>query len=169
MDGYIDAALLGPEEKFAIGQPVPHTEDSVLLRGKGRYADDVKLPGQANTVMTRRHIAHGMVRGIETAAARTVPGVLAICTAADLARAGIGPLLPRQVINNRYGTPMLSPVHYALPSDKVRYVSEAVAAVVVETVAVGRDAAELVVLDIDPLPAITWQVFLASAATRSGS
>ena len=155
MDDYIDPALLEPEEKFAIGQPVPRSEDPVLLRGEGHYADDISLPGQAYAVMVRSHIAHGVIRGIETAAARAMPGVLAVYTAAELAKAGIGPLPPRQVMKNRDGTPMLSPTHYALPSDKVRYVGEAVAAVIAETVAEAKDAAEMVVVDIDPLPAVT--------------
>ena len=155
MDDYIDPALLEPEEKFAIGQPVPRSEDPVLLRGEGHYADDISLPGQAYAVMVRSHIAHGVIRGIDTAAARTMPGVLAIYTAADLAKGGVGPLPARQVMNNRDGTPMLTPTHYALPSDKVRHVGEAVAAVVAETVAQAKDAAESVTVDIDPLPAVT--------------
>ncbi len=155
MDDYIDPALLGPEEKFAIGQPVPRAEDPVLLRGAGHYADDISLPGQAYAVMVRSHLAHGRIRGIDTAAARAMPGVLAVYTAADLERGGIGPLPPRQVMNGRDGKPMLMPTHYALPKDKVRYVGEAVSVVVAETQAQARDAAELVGLEIDPLPAVT--------------
>jgi aerobic carbon-monoxide dehydrogenase large subunit len=155
MDDYIDPALLGPEEKFAIGQPVPRAEDPVLLRGEGHYADDISLSGQAYAVMVRSHIAHGIIRGIDTAAALEMPGVLAVYTAAELAQGGIGPLPARQVMNNRDGTPMLMPTHYALPPDKVRYVGEAVAAVIAETVAEAKDAAELVTIDVDPLPAVT--------------
>src|SRR5271155_2467370 len=155
MDDYIDPGLLEPEEKFAIGQPVPRSEDPVLLRGEGHYADDIHLSGQAYAVMVRSHLAHGLIRGIDTAAARAMPGVLAVYTAADLAKGGIGPLPERQGMKNRDGTPMLAPIHYALPSDKVRHVGEAVAAVIAETVAQAKDAAELVVLDIDSLPAVT--------------
>src|SRR5271163_2548121 len=155
MDDYIDPALLEPEEKFAIGQPVPRSEDPVLLRGEGHYADDINLPGQAYAVMVRSHLAHGLIREIDTAAARAMPGVLAVYTAADLAKGGIGPLPERQVMRNRDGTPMLAPIHYALPSDKVRHVGEAVAAVIAETVAAAKDAAEMVVVDIDPLLAVT--------------
>ena len=155
MDDYIDPALLGPEEKFAIGQPVPRSEDPVLLRGEGRYADDISLPGQAYAVMVRSHTAHGVLRGIDAAPARAMPGVLAVYTADELAKGGIGPLPPRQVMKNRDGTPMLSPTHYALPSDKVRYVGEALAAVVAETVEQAKDAAELVTVDLDALPAVT--------------
>ncbi|HTV46167.1 MAG TPA: xanthine dehydrogenase family protein molybdopterin-binding subunit [Stellaceae bacterium] len=155
MDDYIDPALLGPEEKFAIGQPVPRSEDPVLLRGEGHYSDDISLPGQAYAVMVRSPVAHGVLRGIDTAAAKAMPGTLAVYTAADLLAAGIGPLPERQVMNNRDGTPMLAPTRYALPSDRVRHVGEAVAAVVARTAAEARDAAEAVVLDIDPLPAVT--------------
>ncbi len=163
MDDYIDPTLLGPEEKFAIGQPVPRSEDPVLLRGQGHYADDISLPGQAYAVMVRSHLAHGVIRGIDTAAARAMPGVLAICTAAELAQGGVGPLPPRQVMKNHDGTPMLTPIRHALPSDKVRHVGEAVAAIIAETVAQAKDAAELVVLDIEPLPAVT-EPALADAA-----
>jgi aerobic carbon-monoxide dehydrogenase large subunit len=155
MDDYVDPMLFETEEKFAIGQPVPRCEDPVLLRGEGHYADDISLPGQAHAVMVRSQLAHGVIRGIETRAARALPGVLAVYTAADLAAGGIGPLPPRQVMNNRDGTPMLTPTHYALPADKVRHVGEAVAAVVAESVALAKDAAELVVVETDALPAVT--------------
>src|SRR5947207_9585139 len=155
MNDYIDASDLGFDEKFAIGQPVPRSEDPVLLRGAGHYSDDVSLPGQAYAVMLRSAYAHGVIRRIDTAAARAMPGVLAIYTAADLAKGGIGALPPRQVMNNRDGTPMLSPVRHALATDKVRYVGEAVAAVIAGSVAGAKDAAEAVIVDIDPLPAVT--------------
>ena len=141
MDDYVDETMF-ELDRFAIGQPVPRSEDPVLLRGEGHYADDVSLPGQAYAVMVRSAYAHGVIRHIDTAAARAMPGVLAIYTAADLAAAGIGPLAPRQVMKNRDGTPMLSPVRHALATDRVRYVGEAVAAVVAETLAQAKDAAE---------------------------
>jgi aerobic carbon-monoxide dehydrogenase large subunit len=155
MDDYIDPALLGPEEKFAIGQPVPRSEDPVLLKGAGHYADDINLPGQAYAVMVRSHIAHGVIRGIDTAEARAMPGVLAVYTATELEQAGIGSLPARQVMNNRDGTPMLMPTHYALPPEKVRHVGEAVAAVIAETLAQAKDAAEMVSVDVEALPAVT--------------
>jgi carbon-monoxide dehydrogenase large subunit len=155
MDDHIDPNALGFDERFAIGQPVPRSEDPVLLRGEGRYCDDVSLPGQAYAVMVRSPHAHGVIRRIDGTAARAMPGVLAIYTAADLAAGGIGPLPPRQIMNNRDGTPMLSPVRYALATDKVRHVGEAVAAIVAESVASAKDAAEAIVVEIDPLPAVT--------------
>ena len=155
MDDAIDPNAWAQDERFAIGQPVPRSEDPVLLRGEGRYCDDISLPGQAYAVMVRGRHAHGVIRGIHATAARAMPGVLAVYTAADLAAGGIGPLPPRQVMNNRDGTPMRSPVRYALAIDKVRHVGEAVAAVIAQTIDAAKDAAEAVEVEIDPLPAVT--------------
>jgi carbon-monoxide dehydrogenase large subunit len=154
MDDYVDETMLDLD-RFAIGQPVPRSEDPILLRGEGHYADDISLPRQAYAVMVRSHFAHGVIRKIDTAIARGMPGVLGVYTAADLEAAGIGPLPPRQVMNNRDGTPMLSPVRYALATGKVRHVGEAIAAVVGETLAQAKDAAEAVHVEIEPLPAVT--------------
>jgi aerobic carbon-monoxide dehydrogenase large subunit len=154
MDDYVDPTML-ELDRFAIGQPVPRSEDPVLLRGEGHYADDVSLPGQAYAVMVRSGHAHGILREIDAAAARAMPGVLAVYTAAELAAGGVGPLEPRQVLKNRDGTPMLTPIRHALATDKVRYVGEAVAAVIAESVAAAKDAAEAVEVDIAPLPAVT--------------
>src|SRR5215831_7690188 len=96
-----------------------------------------------------------VIRSTDTSAAREMPGVLAVYTAAELAAGGIGPLPARQVMNNRHGTPMLQPVRTVLAADKVRHVGEAVAAVIAESVAAAKDAAEAVVVDIDQLPAVT--------------
>jgi aerobic carbon-monoxide dehydrogenase large subunit len=155
MNDYIDASDLGFDERFAVGQPVPRSEDPVLLRGEGRYSDDVSLPKQAYAVMLRSTHAHGVIRRIDTSAARALPGVLAIYTAADLEKGGIGPLPARQIMNNRDGTPMLTPVRHALATDKVRHVGEGLAAIVAETVAAAKDAAEAIIVDIDPLPAVS--------------
>src|SRR5438105_2140238 len=155
MNDVIGTTDLGFDDRFAVGQPVPRSEDPVLLRGEGHYADDISLPRQAYAVMVRSHYAHGVIRHIDIAAARAMPGVLAVYTAAELAAGGIGPLPPRQVMSNRDGTPMLTPVRYALATDKVRHVGEAVAAVVADTVAAAKDAAEAVVVDIEPLAAVS--------------
>src|SRR5437588_9429173 len=154
MDDFVDPILL-ELDRYAIGQPVPRSEDPVLVSGKGRFTDDIDLPGQAYCAIVRSHYAHGIIRGIGTAAARGMSGVLGVYTAANLESGGIGPLPPRQVMNNRDGTPMLSPVRYALATDKVRYVGDAVAAVIAESVTAAKDAADAVIVDIDPLPAVT--------------
>jgi carbon-monoxide dehydrogenase large subunit len=154
MDDFVDPTLLDLD-RFAIGQPVPRSEDPVLVSGRGQFTDDVNLAGQAYAVIVRSGHAHGVIRGIHTAAARGMAGVLGVYTAADLKAAGIGPLPPRQVMNNRDGTPMRSPIRYALATDKVLYVGDPIAAVVAETAAAAKDGAEAVVVDIDPLPAVT--------------
>jgi aerobic carbon-monoxide dehydrogenase large subunit len=150
-------------EKFAVGQSVPRSEDPALLRGAGRYTDDVNLPDQVYAVMVRSRNAHGIIRGIDTDAARKMPGVLGIYTAADLA--GYGPLKCVVPFSNRDGSPMRKPWRGALAKDKVRYVGDPVAIVVAETVLAAKDAAEAVRIDIDPLPAVTF----AEDAARAGA
>jgi carbon-monoxide dehydrogenase large subunit len=164
MDDFVDTTLLDLD-RFAVGQPVPRSEDPVLVSGTGRFTDDFNFAGQAYAVIVRSHYAHGIIRNIDASTARKMPGVLGVYTAADLAAGGFGPLPPRQVMNNRDGTPMLSPIRYSLATDKVRYVGEAIAAVIAETLAEAKDAAEAVVVDIDPLPAVTT----ASAAAAPGA
>src|SRR6516165_10266602 len=117
-------------KKFAVGQPVPRTEDPVLVQGWGRYADDVSLPGQAYAVMVRSRHAHGVIKGIDMAAAQAMPGVLAVVTGADLAAAGYGTLKCVVPLKNRDGTPMRKPPRPALAMDKVRFVGDPVACVI---------------------------------------
>jgi aerobic carbon-monoxide dehydrogenase large subunit len=140
-------------EKFAIGQSVPRKEDPMLLRGRGHYTDDVSLPGQAYAVMVRSQNAHGVIRGIDTEAAKKMPGVLGVYTAADLK--GYGPLKCVVPFNNRDGSPMKKPLREALAVGKVRYVGDPVAFVVAETVNAAKDAAEAVNVDIEALPSVT--------------
>lgn len=141
--------------QFGIGQPVSRMEDPVLLRGEGRYTDDVSLPDQAYAAFVRSPHAHGFIAGIDTEAARAMPGVLAVYTASDLAPMGYGPLKCLFAFQNRDGSPMARPLRHALASDKVRFVGDPVAVVIAETTHQARDAAEAVALDIDPLPAVT--------------
>jgi aerobic carbon-monoxide dehydrogenase large subunit len=139
--------------KFAVGQSVPRVEDPQLLRGKGRYTDDVSLPGQAYMVMVRSSVAHGTIRGIDMAAAQKMPGVLGVYSSAELK--GYGTLKCIVALPNRDGTPLRKPRREALAVGKVRYVGDPIACVVAETVAQAKDAAEAVTVDIDPLPVIT--------------
>jgi aerobic carbon-monoxide dehydrogenase large subunit len=142
-------------QKFGVGQPVRRKEDDTLVRGRGKYTDDFDLPGQAYAWIVRSSHAHGVIRGIDTSAAKTMPGVLGVWTGADLASANYGPYTCGLPLKNRDGTPLLQTNRTALMSDKVRYVGDPVAFVVAETLAQARDAGEAVVLDIDPLPAVT--------------
>lgn len=153
MDVFDDVSL--SLMKFGVGQPVPRKEDPTLLRGKGRYTDDVNLAGQAHAVMVRSPVAHGVLRGIDIEAASVMPGVLAILTAADLDAAGFGPLRCPMNLPQRDGSPMKTPPRPSLAVGKVRYVGEAVACVVAETAVQAKDAAEAVELDIEALPAVT--------------
>src|SRR6267378_812371 len=142
-------------QKFGVGQPVRRKEDDTLVRGKGKYTDDFNLPGQAYAWMVRSTHAHGILRGIDTSAARTMPGVLGVWTGADLAASNYGPYTCGLPLKNRDGTPLLQTNRTALMTDKVRYVGDPVAFVVAETLAQARDAAEAAVVEIDPLPAVT--------------
>src|SRR6266446_1956289 len=153
MDAFDDTSLA--LMKFGVGQPVPRKEDPTLLRGEGRYTDDVSLPGQAHAVMVRSRVAHGVLKGIDTQAASVLPGVLAILTHADLEAAGFGPLKCPLNIPQRDGSPMKTPPRPSLAKGRVRFVGEAVACVVAETAVQAKDAAEAVELDIEELPAVT--------------
>ena len=153
------------EEKYAVGQPVPRKEDPVLLRGEGRYSDDLNLPGQAHAVMVRSNAAHGMIRSIDTAAAREMPGVLAILTGQDLIDAGLGNMPSGMSFKMRDGGDMPKPTQPILTIDKVRFVGDPVAVVVAETADQAKDAAEAVFVDIDILPAVTD----AAAAAAPGA
>ncbi|SDC25175.1 xanthine dehydrogenase family protein molybdopterin-binding subunit [Belnapia rosea] len=141
--------------KFGVGQPVPRNEDPVLLQGRGRYTDDIDLPGQVWAYMVRSPYAHGVIKGIDTAAAKEVPGVLGVFTGADLAEAGYGAMRCTLPMKNRDGSPIINIERPALATDKVRFVGDPVAFVVAETKAAARDGAEAVYLDIDILPAVT--------------
>src|SRR6266550_3270035 len=93
--------------KFGIGQPVPRSEDPILVRGEGCYTDDVKLPDEAYAVIVRSRVPHGVIKAIHTSAARQLPGVLGVYTGADLAEYGtLKCIVP---FKNRDGTPMKPP------------------------------------------------------------
>ncbi len=150
MNVYLDPATA----RFAIGQPVHRKEDPTLLRGEGQYSDDIALPGHLHAVLVRSRYAHGILRGVDADAARAMPGVRGVYLAADLQRGGIG-LMPGSSSRNRDGSPTPQPPQPPLAQDKVRYVGDPIAAVVADTLAQARDAAEAVLPDIDPLDAVT--------------
>src|SRR5690242_2808028 len=105
--------------KFGIGQPVSRIEDPKLLRGAGRYTDDIHFAGQAYAVMVRSRQAHGVIRAIDVAEAKRMPGVLGVYTGAEMAAAGYGAIKPGIVVPNRDGTPMRAPLRPALPPTHV--------------------------------------------------
>ncbi|MGB2648908.1 MAG: xanthine dehydrogenase family protein molybdopterin-binding subunit [Pseudolabrys sp.] len=149
--------------KFGIGQPVRRSEDPKLVRGEGCYADDFNRPGQIYAVIVRSREAHGILRAISTDAAKAMPGVLGIYTAADLS--AYGPLKCNMPLKSRDGSPIRYTPRTALAGDKVRYVGDPVVCVVAETVAQAKDAAEAVAIDIDPLPV----VLTPSDAVKAGA
>ena len=160
MDG--DAAGTG------IGQPVRRREDLRLLTGNGRYSDDLNLPGQAYAAMVRSPHAHALIRGIDTAAARAAPGVLAVLTAHEAAQDGLNALPnianshPADIsIQNKDGSPVLRPEQAVIIGPEVCHVGEIVAACIAETLAQARDAAELVAVDYEVLPAVSHSLAAA--------
>ncbi len=142
-----------PTEKYGVGQPVPRQEDPTLLRGQGRYTDDMNLPGQAYAAVVRSTMAHGHLRGIDTETARAMPGVLMVLTADDLT--DYGPMKCAVPMKNRDGSGIAIPPRPSLATGRVRFVGDPIAVVVAETATQARDAAEAVMPDIDALPAVT--------------
>ena len=149
--------------RYGVGQPVHRTEDPVLLRGEGRYTDDLNEPGQLYAWMVRSPHAHGVIRGIDTTAAKEMPGVVAIYVGDDLK--AYGPHKCALDFKNRDGSPMRKPIRRSLAAGKVRFVGDPVACVIAETAVQAKDAAEAVELDIEPLPAVA----LASDAAKPGA
>src|SRR6266540_1302176 len=150
--------------QFGIGQAVKRVEDVRLLRGEGRFHNDVNLPGQAHAAIVRSPHAHARIRSLDTAAARRAPGVLAVFTGADIARDGLGTMRMTLQRKRPDGSPMFAPPHRGLTTDRVRHVGDPIALVIAETAAQARDAADLVQVDYDPLPSVT-----STAAVGTGS
>ncbi|MBX6373730.1 MAG: xanthine dehydrogenase family protein molybdopterin-binding subunit [Acetobacteraceae bacterium] len=141
--------------KFGLSQPVRRIEDPRLLLGRGRFTDDIALPGQAYGVVLRSPHAHARILRIDTAAASALPGVLGVFTAKDLREEGLGELPCTVPLKNTDGTPRAETPRYALAEDRVRHVGDPVAFVVAETSKAARDAAEAIEVDYEILPAIT--------------
>jgi carbon-monoxide dehydrogenase large subunit len=141
-------------QKFGIGQAVPRFEDPRLVRGGGRYVDDIVLPGMAFGHVLRSPHAHAHIRAIDTDRARAAPGVLAVLTGADWVASGWGDLPVPGGMKRRDGSAMYRPRYPALVSDRVRWVGDYVAFVVAETYLAAVDAAELIEVDYEALPAV---------------
>src|SRR6266542_975168 len=119
-------------KQFGIGQPIRRVEDRRFLTGHGRYLDDITRPRQAYAVMLRSPHAHARIRALDVGAAASAPGVLAVFTGADLARAGIGTIPCMSVVTNRDQSTMAAPSHAAIARERVRHVGDAVAMVVAD-------------------------------------
>jgi aerobic carbon-monoxide dehydrogenase large subunit len=140
--------------QFAIGQPVPRFEDPRLVKGGGRYVADMVFPGTAFGYVLRSPHAHARIRSIDTSKAKAAPGVLAVLTGADYKAAGFGDLPVPGGLKRRDGSPGYKPRYPALVQDKVRMIGDYVAFVVAETYYQAVDAAELIEIDYEALPAI---------------
>ena len=143
---------MGANDTGFIGKSVKRKEDARFLTGAGQYTDDVTMPNQAHAYFLRSPHAHAKIRKIDTAAAKKAPGVVAIYTGADLE--GVNGLPCGWLITSTDGTPMKEPPHHVLAKGKVRYVGDHVALVIAETLAQAKDAAELIDVDYEALPAV---------------
>jgi carbon-monoxide dehydrogenase large subunit len=138
---------------FGIGQSVQRVEDRRFLTGKGKFVDDIALRDQCHAVVIYSPHAHARIRGIDTAAAKAAPGVLCVLTGADVAADGLGGIPPKFMPEDIGGPKGLRTLRPILVADRVRHIGDRVAMVVAETLAEARDAAELVEIDYEALPA----------------
>jgi carbon-monoxide dehydrogenase large subunit len=141
--------------EFDLGRAVPRTEDDPLLRGRGRYTDDIALPRQAHLHVLRSPHAAARIRRIDIAAAASAPGILAVLTGADAAADGLGTFSSAVPRKRADGSPNLVPPYRVLALERVHHVGESVAAIIAESRAEAKDAAELIEIDWEILPAVT--------------
>ena len=146
-----------------IGQDVKRVEDQALITGRGQYVDDLRLPGLLHLAIVRSPYGHAKINNIDVSAAANAPGVVSVFTGADLAEQ-LGSL-PAGWVLDEESTGMKTPEHPPLAIEKVRYVGDAVAAVVASSPAAASDAVSLVDVDYEPLDAITD----AEQATADGA
>jgi len=159
----MDAPAASDRKHSGIGEPLPRREDLRLVRGAGRYTADENLPDQAYAAMVRSPHAHALIRAITAEKALASPGVLAVLTGADCLVDGLKPIPhkpwsphPAEImLHNSDGSEAFTPPHHPLPADKTRFVGEAVAMVVAETLLAAKDGAEAVEVDYAVLPAVT--------------
>ena len=141
--------------KYGIGQPVLRFEDPRLLRGQGKFINDVNLHGQAYAVFVRSPHAHAKITKIDVEAAKAAPGVVAVLTGHDVKADGLGMPKANMPRKRPDGKPMYAPQRPPLVTDRVRYVGDPVVMVVAETLAEAKDAAELVEVEYESLRSVT--------------
>jgi carbon-monoxide dehydrogenase large subunit len=139
--------------KFGIGQPVPRQEDPTLLRGQGRYTDDLSLPNQLYAYVLRSPYAHAILNSMDLSEAKAAPGVHMVITADDLG--DYGEMICAMPLKSIDGTPLRTTRRAALAKDRLRFVGDPVAVVVADTKAQAKDAAEMIFLDVETLPSVT--------------
>ena len=147
-----------------IGQSLRRREDRRFLTGDGQYTDDLTLHRQTYACFLRSPHAHARIRSIKLDAAKKAPGVVAIFTGADLAAGKVGGLPCGWLIHSKDGSPMKEPPHPVITADKVRHVGDQVALVIAESYLEAKDAAELIEVDYDVLPAVVDVTKVESAS-----
>ncbi|MEO7499026.1 MAG: xanthine dehydrogenase family protein molybdopterin-binding subunit, partial [Casimicrobiaceae bacterium] len=143
---------MGANDAGFIGQSVKRKEDARFLTGAGQYTDDVTMANQTHAYFLRSPHAHAKIRAIDTSKAKAAPGVVAVYTGADLE--GVNGLPCGWLITSVDGTPMKEPPHHVLAKGKVRHVGDQLALVIAETIEQAKDAAELIDVDYEVLPAV---------------
>ncbi len=137
-----------------IGASVRRTEDLRFLSGRGHYTDDINRPGQTYAYIRRSDRPHARLIRIDTSAAAKAPGVIAVFTGADMTADNVGGVPCGWQIHNKDGSPMAEPMHPVLAVGKVRHVGDPIAVVIAETRQQAKDAAELLVIDLEDLPSV---------------
>ncbi len=148
-----------------IGQAVKRVEDKRFLTGKGRYTDDIVLPNMTYAKIVRSPYAHAKINSVDISAAKMYPGVVEVFTGKDIADSGIAGVPCGWQVDFKNGDTMKEPPHPLLVADKVRHVGDAVAVVIAETKEIARDAADMVEVDYEELPAVTD----AAEAAKTGA
>src|SRR5690349_5366713 len=151
--------------RFGASRSQKRLEDDRLLTGKGRYSDDLEFPRQCWLVLLRSPHAHAKISTVDLAAAKAAQGVVAAWTMADLRADGVGHIPFPPLFKRADGSPMTAPLRTPLAEGTVFYVGQPVAAIVAETRVQAQDAAELVAVDYDDLPAVVD----AKAAIAAGA
>ena len=151
--------------RFGSGHAVQRIEDAALLAGLGKFTDNVAAPGQVFIAFLRSPYAHARIGAVDLAAAKAMPGVLAVFTGAQLVAEGVQPIPTTPGFKRADGRTTVSPPRHALAHEFVRFVGEAVAAVVAESKDAARDAAEAITIDYEDLPAVVDAV----SATAPGA
>ena len=140
---------------LGIGQPIPRVEDDALLRGAGRYTDDIHLPGEVHLYVLRSLHAAARIVSIDTSTASSAPGVVAVYTAADFAELNISSIGSKVPHMRPDGSPHSPTPYMPLAAERVTYLGDAVVAVVAHSLTRAKDAAELVVIEYEMLPSVT--------------
>src|ERR1035441_9838558 len=164
-----DASGVDAVARFGSGRAVARVEDRALLRGLGRFSDNVPVAGETTIAFLRSPYAHVRIVAIDAGAARAMPGVLAVYTGAEIAAAGIQPLPTSTDFRRADGRTTVSPPRRALAHEFARYVGEPVAAVVAESRNVARDALDAIAIEFEELPSVVGVEAAMGAGAPAGA